>query len=286
MWLLGYLAEQAGATWQERWESSGLNDGTRRVRELRTGKDRVDGELGHSLMLLCCLRIVRPTLAAFRVNSFVRYHEHFEPAQNDPELDRVLKLLDAVETSRHFKRCARFDIAVALTTQGITIADLTPPGLLHYAIATREGGWGGGYEAYVGHLAWQTLVKSRHFPPSAPATLRGAMRGPALSPAELVDRYNIENTDIRALFVTYLARRSHPLDYVTLRELAADLCGKFWTSLVNINPHQATLTISAEDYLAWRAAVSLRADGRPRMGVDGVVTNVRAFYLDLQGWAA
>jgi len=41
-WLLGYLAERPGLTWQERWLSSGLNDGTHRVRELKTGNPRVD----------------------------------------------------------------------------------------------------------------------------------------------------------------------------------------------------------------------------------------------------
>ena len=105
---------------------------------------RLDGELGHALLLLCCLRVIRPSLAAFRVNSFVRYHELFEVAQNDPDLERFLALVDGHEASAHFKRCARFEVAAALTTQGIAFADLSAEALLHYATATREGGWGGG----------------------------------------------------------------------------------------------------------------------------------------------
>ena len=285
-WLLGYLAGYPGATWQERWEASGLNDGVRRVRELTTGSDRVDGELGHSLMLLCCLRVVRPSLPAFRVNSFVRYHEHFEVAQNDPDLDRFLALVEEQDTSRHFKRCARFDVAAALTSQGIIFTDLTAEALLHYAIATREGGWGAGYESYVGHLAWQVLATSGHFPPHVPATLRGAMRAPAMTPAELVDRHHIEVPDIRDLFVDYLTRRSHDVDYVTLRDLASDLCGKFWSQIVQINPQQTDLALTSETYEAWRATLAVRLDGHPRLSVDAIVTNIRALYLDLQGWAA
>lgn len=72
-WLLGYLDGHPGRTWQEKWLASGLNDGDRKVRELTTGNLPLDGELGHSLMLLCCLRVIRPSLAAFRINSFVRY---------------------------------------------------------------------------------------------------------------------------------------------------------------------------------------------------------------------
>ncbi|WP_216636684.1 site-specific integrase [Arthrobacter sp. OY3WO11] len=273
-------------TWQERWVASGLNDGKRRIRELRTGNQKVDGELGHSLLILCCLRVIRPSLAAFRVNSFVRYHEHFEAAQNDPDLKRFLTLVDNHDTSGHFKRCARFDVAAALTTQGIAFADLTPEGLLHYAIATREGGWGGGYESYVGHLAWRLMAESGHFPKHVPATLRGAMRAPAMTPTELVDRHNIADQDIHALFVAYLTRRSHDVDYTTLRDLAGDLCGKFWAALLKVNPAQKDLALTPEDYGKWRAVLEVRRAGRPRLSAHAVMTNIRAFYLDIQGWAA
>lgn len=285
-WLLDHLERHVGETWQDRWLASGLNDGSRRVRELATGNERVDQELGHSLMLLCCLRVVRPSLAAFRINSFVRYHEHFEAAQNDPKLNRFLALVEEQATSRHFKRCARFDVAAALTSQGIVFDDLTAEALLHYAISTREGGWGGGYESYVGHLAWQVLAASGHFPPQIPATLRGAMRAPAMTCAELVDRHNIAIADIRELFVDYLTRRSHDIDYVTLRDLAGDLCGKFWTQIVQINPQQSDLALTPETYEAWRGTLAVRLDGRPRLSADSIVTSIRAFYLDLQGWAA
>ncbi|MET3948688.1 integrase [Arthrobacter sp. UYCu512] len=285
-WLLGYLEGHPGRSWQQRWVASGLNDGDRRIRELTTGDPRLDGELGHALLLLCCLRVIRPSLAAFRVNSFVRYHEHFEVAQNDPDLERFLALVDGHEASAHFKRCARFDVAAALTTQGIAFADLSAEALLHYAIATREGGWGAGYESYVGHLAWKVMAESGHFPAHVPATLRGAKRAPAMTPAELVDWHNITDPDIHALFVAYLTRRSHDIDYSTLRDIAADLCGKFWTGVRKVNPAQADLVLAPEDYQSWRAVLEIRGDGQPRLSADGVLTTIRAFYLDIQGWAA
>lgn len=285
-WLLGYLEGHPGRTWQQRWVASGLNDGDRRIRELTTGDRRLDGELGHSLMLLCCLRVIRPSLAAFRANSFVRYHEHFETAQNDPDLERFLALVNGHETSGHFKRCARFDVAAALTTQGIAFADLSAEALLHYAVTTREGGWGAGYESYVGHLAWRVMAESGHFPAHVPATLRGAMRAPAMTPAELVERHNITDPDIHALFVAYLTRRSHDIDYSTLRDIAADLCGKFWAGLLKVNPAQMDLALTPEDYANWRAVLETRKDGRPRLSADAVLTTIRAFYLDIQGWAA
>lgn len=285
-WLLGHLADGPGDSWQERWDLSVFADGTHRVRELRTGKPRVDGELGHSLMLLCCLRVIHPNLAAFRANRFVRYHQYFEAAQDDADLRRFLDRVDAQDTSPHYKRCARLDVSAALTTQGIAFADLTPEGFLHYATQTRAGGWGAGYEHYVGHLAWKVMHETGHFPPHVPATLRGALRVPAATPAELVDGYQLGNQPVRDLLVDYLTRRSHDLDHSTLRGLARDLCSAFWKQIEQINPDQADLALSEDTYRQWRQALATRRDGEPRLSAEAIATNVRALYLDLQGWAA
>ena len=282
--LLELLAVFPGETWQQRWLISGFDDGHRPVRELAdTGWAR--GEITHSLMLLCCLRVIRPSLAAFRGNHFVRYHEHFEPAQADPQLDEFIRRVEAQDTSPHYKRCARFDIAGALTSQGIALADLTAEALLHYATETRRGKFGCGYEHFVGHLAWQVLHECGHFPPGVPATLRGALRSPALTPTELVDLHGVHNPDARAMLIAYLTRRSHDLDYASLRGLASDLCRSFWGEIERTNPDQSGLALSEETYQTWRVALGTRRDGKPRLGADAIVTHVRALYLDIQGWA-
>ena len=222
---------------------------------------------------------------AFRGSHFVRYHEHFEPAQADPQLDEFVRLVQAQDTSPHYRRCARFDLAGALTSQGIVFADLTAEAFLHYATETRRGHFGAGYERYVGHLAWQVLHQSGHFPPAVPATLRGALRSPALTPAELADLHQVRNPGARQMLIAYLTRRSHDLDYTSLRSLASDLCRSFWGEIERINPGQSGLALSQETYQAWRAAVGIRRDGKPRLGADAILTNVRALYLDIQGWA-
>jgi len=282
--LLELLADYPGQTWQQRWLASGSDAGDRPVREL-AGPGWVRAEMTHSLMLLCCLRVIRPSLAAFRGNHFVRYHEHFEPAQADPQLDQFVRLVQAQDTSPHYQRCARFDIAGALTSQGIAFADLTAEAFLHYATETRRSRFGHGYERYVGHLAWHVLQQSGHFPPSVPATLRGALRSPALTPAELVGLHRVGDPGARQMLTAYLTRRSHDLDYTSLRSLASDLCCSFWGEIERINPGQSGLALSQETYQAWRAAAGIRRDGKPRQGTDAILTNVRALYLDIQGWA-
>ncbi|MGE0341495.1 MAG: site-specific integrase [Porticoccaceae bacterium] len=283
--LLARLAEYPGETWQERWLASGLDTGGSRVRELFAVATRRN-EATHSLMLLCCLRVIRPSLAGFRANRFVRYHQYFEPAQRDPDLERFVELVEQTNTSPHYQRCARMDVAGALTTQGIELADLTAEGLLNHAVETRRGRYGAGYEHHIGHLAWEVLHQGGHFPPGVPATLRGAMRAPAMTPTQLVDSYDLANRDVAEMLTRYLSRRSHDLDYSTLRGLARDLCAIFWREVETINPAQADLALSEETYQAWRAAVDVRGDGKPRLGAGGIVTNVRALYLDIQGWAA
>ncbi|MDQ2850956.1 MAG: site-specific integrase [Actinomycetota bacterium] len=283
--LLTLLAEYPGQTWQQRWLASGLDAGTTPVCDLFTLPSQ-RAQAGHTLKLLFCLRVIRPSLPAFRKNRFTHYFQNFEAAQADPGLERFLALVDQTNTSLHYQRCARMDVAGALTTQGIELAGLTAEGFLHYAVETRRGRYGRGYEQHVGHLAWEVLNQSGQFPSGVPSTLRGAMRAPRMTPAELVDSYQLANEDVAGMLTRYLTRRSHDLDYSTLRGLSWDLCDLFWREIERIHPTQIDLTLSEETYQAWRAAVDVRRDGKPRLGAPGIVTNVRALYLDIQGWAA
>ncbi|MBI4942114.1 MAG: site-specific integrase [Actinobacteria bacterium] len=287
--VLGLLAGFPGRTWQQRWLASGLDEGSAKIGRSFSDLHR-NGDASHALMLLCCLRLLQPSLAAFRGHRFVRYYEYFEPAQADPHLEEFVARVTAADTSPHYKRCARLDIAGALTTQGVDLAGLTAGGLLHHAVETRRGRYGNGYEQYVGHLAWQVLHECGHFPPAVPATLRGAMRAPAMSPAELVASYQVSDAagggPVAEMLTAYLTRRGHDLDYSSLRGLARDLCDSFWRQITHINPGQQDLRLSEDTYQAWRAALGVRRDGRPRLGADAVVINVRALYLDIQGWAA
>lgn len=283
-----HLAALPGATWQQRWEASGLNGRHRPVRDLDdSGTPGRRTELTHAAEALFCLRIVQPSLEAFRANQFVDYPEVFRTAQADPALDAFFAAVAKADTSRHYKRRALFDVCCALTTQGIALADLTPEAFLHYARTTRGLALSAySYATYVGHLAWQILHEIGHFPRSVPSTLRAALRAPQMSPTELVDQYRMRNAKVRQLLVDYLERRGHDLDYSSLSGLATLLVRNFWVAIEGINPSQADLRLSEETYQQWRAAIRYREDGKPRLGQDQVLTAVRALYFDIQAWAA
>lgn len=285
---LGRLGEHLqrfpGDTWQQRWEASGLNARGNPVRELSAKSDAA-ASLTQALEAMFALRIIQPTLEAFRSNQFKDYPAAFLAAQNDPELNHYVTAVENADTTRHFKRWARFDVCCALTIQGITFADLTPESFLHYAIATREAAMAAySISTYVGHLAWQVLHEIGHFPKTTPPTLRAALRAPQMTPTQLVDQYDVASPSVRQLLIDYLDRRSAELDYSSLSSLATILVLNFWKNVEKINPDQADLRLSEATYQQWRAAITLREDGTPRRA-DGVLFSVRALYFDIQAWA-
>jgi len=185
---------------------------------------------------------------------------------------------------------ALFDVAVALTTQGIALADLTPAAFLHYAWECRRQGLvlgaRGAGSRFPGHLAWQVLHTIGHFPTRGPATLKAALLNGRLTVEELVDRYKIRHAGVRHLLIAYLERRKPELDYSTLDNLSRHLASHFWATIEQLAPGQPDLRIDGELYQRWRDQVAVRADGKGRRDFDPILRAVRAFYADLQAWAA
>ena len=130
------------------------------------------------------------------------------------------------------------------------------------------------------------LLLDGRFPTRTPPTLRAALRAPQMTPAHLVEQAHIGNGDIAAMFIDYVTRRSHDVDYSTLQTLTTSLCQLFWRGIEDINPHQVDLVLAEDVYQQWRQRIEQRLDGGKRLASSAVLTTVRAFYIDIQGWAA
>ncbi|MFI6367650.1 hypothetical protein ACIBG0_33430 [Nocardia sp. NPDC050630] len=173
--MLNYLSQFDGETWQQRWDASGLDDGTVAVSALV--QDKYHGyNLTTSFKSLLLMRVITPSLAAFRANTFKDYPQYFRDSQRDPLLHKFFdEAAKARATPRHQWR-ALFDVCCALTTQGIALADLTPQGLLYYADQCRQldvvVGARIGSNRFAGLLAWEILHGMGHFPRDTPPTLR------------------------------------------------------------------------------------------------------------------
>ncbi|MFI9591154.1 tyrosine-type recombinase/integrase [Nonomuraea sp. NPDC052265] len=287
--LLHHLSQFPGETWQDRWEASGFNKSGSPVSVLRSAP-RERSQIGTGAACLFCLRIIQPSLEAFRSNIFLYYGRRFLAAQSDPLLEKFWAEVQATPVNPIHHGSALFDVAVALTTQGIRLADLTPAAFLHYAWECRRQGLvlgaRGAGSRFPGHLAWQVLHAMDHFPSHGPATLKAALLNGRLTVEELVDRYKIRHAGARQLLIAYLERRKPELDYSTLDNLSRHLVSNFWATIEHLAPDQPDLRIDSELYQRWRDQVAVRVDGKGRRDFDPILRAVRAFYSDLQAWAA
>ncbi|WP_433870705.1 tyrosine-type recombinase/integrase [Saccharopolyspora sp. CA-218241] len=288
--ILDWLERFPGDTWQERWIASGLDEPGRPVRDLFTSdNERRNASTG--LRTLLVMRVLRPSLPAFRSNTFGRYPEAFALAQRDGLLDEYFGRVAAVPVRRTHQRIALFDVTCLLTVQGVALCDITPEAVLHYALECRRLG----LTMHNDHtrsripsqLAWEVLHEMGMFSHGTPPTLKAALLVGQRSTEELVDYYSIRNQAVRQLFIDYLdRRRASGCDYSTLRGLALSLVGLFWTKIEQINPGQADLRLDQDTYLRWRELIRLRENSdQERLDCDHILLAVRALYLDLQTWA-
>ncbi|MCZ9329402.1 tyrosine-type recombinase/integrase [Nocardia farcinica] len=282
--VLGYLGQFDGHGWQQKWDASRL--GTGAIRAADVGPTIMVG-----IRTLYCLRVVRPTLLAFRTNPPNGYSTDFIVVQRDPMLEHFALQASTYDFPQKYRYRAVFDVTVALTVQGISLADLTPEAMLHHthemrrvnAILQPEGAQ---INRFNGQSAWTVLHAMGHFPADTPRTMREALHRGQLSIEELIDRYPIANQPMRQLLIEYFRRRAADTDYSSLKNLILMIAHHFWVRIEQINPGQADLRISADTYTRWREAIKTREDGKPRTGQDVIIIGVRSFYYDLHTWAA
>jgi site-specific recombinase XerC len=287
--LLTHLQSFPGDTWQERWEASGLDDSDLGVSVL--GKTKYEGyELIMAAQALFCLRVVKPSLVSFRGNKFGHYADYFVASQDDAALNAYYAAVEASPATAKARGYAKFDVACALTTQGVELADLSPDALLFYSLECRRlglvpGSKGSTTGKFAAILAWDVLFNMGHFPADTPPALRKRISVGQLTPEQLVDRYDIKNAGVRQLLIDYLLRRQQDTDYITRANLAGVIAGSFWAKIEAIAPNQPDLDLPTEVYDQWKELIKLRKDGEERVSIQSILLPVRALYLDLQSWA-
>ncbi|MEH0975167.1 tyrosine-type recombinase/integrase [Micromonospora sp. CPCC 205546] len=287
--LLEYLVQFAGDTWQQRWDLSPLGRGEISAKSL---DDRISATYGLSLGVrqLFCLRVVQPSLLAFRRHPFSGYNIHFVAAQTDPLLDRYVAHVNAHPMSHKHRSNAIADLCCLLTVQGVALTDVTAESVLHLAHENRKARAvvaPGKKTAnqFIGRGTWTVLHQMGHFPPTAPQTMREALQRGQQTVTEIIDRYPIRDQAVRQLLIDYATRRRADTDYSTLTTLILNLAYHFWCKIEQLCPDQADLRIDPDVYATWRQQINFRDDGTPRASADTIIIGVRSFYLDLHTWA-
>ncbi len=310
--ILEWLQAQPGRTWQDRWNGSGADSGAPADRRWRDtpvawlkGTGRIAPSnttahmtLGAGLLQMICGDVIRPSIPWLLTTT--------SPKNLAAEMARVrdpggFAALSAAGRSSVVggvtARGALARIAFIMAAKGGTVADVTVGDCLelleisdgHYD--QRRGGKGSYF--------YQLLHAIGVFPSGAPPTVRlfSTMYHGQLTPAELIDRYDLACRPVRDLLVEYLRERQPRLDYTSLAALATHLGLLFWKDLEDHHPGIASLNLAPDIAAAWKQRIrtkSARAAGDgspasarlPRSDVASCLNAVRAFYLDIAQWAA
>ncbi|GLW54013.1 integrase [Kitasatospora phosalacinea] len=299
--LLQWLEAFPGSNWQQRWDASPapqaagyewLDAASQWTRDQPGVRDRARSALAAGALTLYALDVVRPGLD-WLLHRQSRHFREIMADQRDPEGFAELEALAGPEVwSSSPGLEARGQIARLLAAKGGTIRDIT----VGDCIETRE--IQSTFTFSTGALFYRWLRSLDIFPPDAPASLRyHSRRVGQLSPADMVDRYQIQCRPVRDLLVAYLMERQPSLDHTSLDDLSRVLACHFWANLERHHPGIDNLRLPPQIAAAWKDRIRVKRrrerqpDGRvievesPRVSYIPLITSVRAFYLDIAQWA-
>jgi hypothetical protein len=307
---MDWLQEQAGDSWQDRWNAAVDADGTAdwRLPALRwlqgTGRVASDNAtvgqvLGVGLALLIGGDVIRPGLAWLLASVTPRDLAGVMARVRDPDGFAGLAALKAASAAGlRTSRDAIEWIAYLVAAKGGAVRDITVGDSLDLLEISdqRDGATTGGR----GTSFYQLLHAMDVFPAGAPSTVRmfhSAVQGQRTA-GQLIDRYDLACRPVRDLLVGYLLERQPGLDYASLRLIATTLGRTFWKDLEEHHPGIESLRLAPDIAAAWKQRVQTKTvRSRNELGdvvetlaarssaTDCLMT-VRAFYLDLAQWAA
>jgi integrase len=304
-WLLDWLADQPGETWQQRWMASGADDLGGAWRQVPIGWQQARGresrwlwhELSGALVVAICGDLVRPSLRCLVAGAAGKGSLTRNLARHrDPQgFARLRQLCEAdphvsdVAASLTLRRSAEIIAAKGGMLADITIGDaleLMDREAETFTCPTRD------------HKVFYRMLRELGvFGSEAPQRLRAFRTAGQLRPEELVDRYKLKCRPVRDLLVDYLRERQPAMDYTSLKGLAYYLAQRFWADLEQHHPGIDSLRLPRDVAQAWKQRqrtkqqVVTSATGEKdvvtveRIGYLQCLTPVRALYLDLSQWA-
>ncbi|GAA1379630.1 tyrosine-type recombinase/integrase [Catellatospora chokoriensis] len=286
--ILAWLKIHPGRGWQERWVNSGADKDLSWIEEM----DPFDGRCAEvqradytgALAALFLLRVVLPSydvLTEFKCGgTLARVRQLMRPD--------VFARVHDVGVRRSISKM-HLDQALAVLSKivlhtGRDVDQLTPDDLLElfaWSLSVRGRG-------VVGlHLAWDLLADLGILPPGS--TMRSRLLHGQRPTSELVDDHQIRSSAVRDVLIRYLDQRRAALDYSTLRSQAGILAGRFWSDVEAHHPGIDSLRLPESVAQAWKERIQLcrRPDGEliARQDLLHLLTQVRAFYLDIAEWA-
>ena len=304
-WLLDWLSDQPGQTWQQRWMASGADAAGGNWRQVPIAWQRERGresrwlreELSGALVVAICGDLVRPSLSCLVAGAAGKgaLTRNLARTRDPGGFARLQALCDAdPQVSAEAVSLTLRRSAEIIAAKGGMLADITVGDVLElmdreaecFTCPTRD------------HKVFYRMLRELGiFGDEAPERLRAFRTAGQLTPEELVDRYQLQCRPVRDLLVDYLRERQPAVDYTSLKMLAYYLAQRFWADLEQHHPGIDSLHLPGEVADAWKQRqrtkpqIITAPDGEKsvvmveRIGYRQCLTPVRAFYLDLSQWA-
>ncbi len=304
-WLLDWLADQPGQTWQERWMASGADAAGGAWRQVPVAWQHERGresrwlraELSGALVVVICGDLVRPSLSCLVAGAAGKgsLTRNLARTRDPVGFARLGQLCDAdPHVSADAASLTLRRSAEIIAAKGGMLADITVGDALELMDREAESF---SCPAKDHKVFYRMLRELGIFGDEAPGRLRAFRTAGQLTPDELVDRYQLHCRPVRDLLVDYLRERQPAIDYTSLKNLAYYLAQRFWADLEQHHPGIDSLHLTRDIAAAWKqrqrtkpqmitsAAGEKSVIMAERVGYRQCLTPVRALYLDLAQWA-
>jgi hypothetical protein len=231
--LLDWLEDQPGATWQERWLASGADIAGAAWRKGPAAWLHEQGlpagwrqdALASALLAAISADVVRPApgwlvVKATGPGSLVR---HLARARDPEGFARLRAVCDAdPHVSRVSGSHTVYRAAELVAAKGGQLGDITVGDILE--LLDTELGTLASVPGDVA-VSYRLLHTMGIFGQDAPASLREIRSAGQRTPGELIDRYHLKCRPVRDLLVDYLRERQPALDYGSLK-MTCTGCGR------------------------------------------------------------
>jgi Phage integrase family len=306
--ILDWLELHPGATWQQRWDSSGAGSGgsadwrdqavadleaAGRVGPLGAG---LRSRLGAGVAQLIGGDVIRPGLPWLLTTPVrARLAGEMGRARDPAGIAALSALREASTTGRNTFDQAVERVAAIMAAKGGPVAAITPGDCIELLDCCRTVFDASTQTNPFSPFFYQLLSAAGAFPPGAPPTVRMfSVKFPGQVTVEhMVDRYDLACRPVRDLLVDYLRERQPGIDYSSLNGLSITLAKRFWKDLEDHHPGISSLHLPPDVAAAWKQRIQTRTVRTPdgaeqqvvRQAAGDALMSVRGFYLDLAQWA-
>jgi integrase len=296
--VLCWLEAQPGDTWQDRWLAGGaeqLPDWREAFAawQARRGPARQPArglpQLSGGLMAMITGDVIRPGIGWLVRHTPRNLAAEMARSRDGVMFARLAGLAARGQATVHVRSDALNRIAVIMAAKGGTAGDITAGDCAQLLQAIAAASALAGRRSADGPFFYQLLHGAGILGPDAPASARVLAGRGQPGCEQLIARYGIKCPAIGELLADYLRERQPAMDFASLDNLSRQLGKQFWADLEEHHPGICSLQLPRDAAAAWKQRVLTKAgpagEQAARLSGRGVLSAVRAFYLDIAEWA-